>query len=81
MTLAEDIQLFKERKIKAKSIFEIKEVSKKIAYDFVKQYHYLKDAKFFSTQAFGLFYKATNELVGVATFAPPYRSWYFKRMV
>lgn len=65
-----DFDKFKNREIKAKSIFTIKEIDKTTAYNFVKTYHYLGDAKFFSVQAFGLFYKDV-ELVGVATYSQP----------
>ena len=69
--LAEDITRFKSREIKAKSIFEIKEIDKMTAYGFVRKYHYLGDAKFFCVQAFGLFYKKSGELVGCATYSLP----------
>lgn len=63
------IEKFKNRELKAKSIFIIEEISKNEAYDFVKQYHYLKDAKFFCVYAYGLF--CEEELVGVATYSNP----------
>lgn len=63
------INNFKDRKIKAKEIFTIKEIAKNEAYDFVKQYHYLKDAKFFCVYAYGLF--CEEELVGCATYSNP----------
>lgn len=71
---------FKDRKIKAKKIFDIKEISKNEAYEFVRKYHYLGDAKFFCIQAFGLFTK-DNELVGCATYSLPQgtatlKSWF-----
>lgn len=66
-----DLNNFKERKVKARDIFYIYEVSKPTAYEFVKKYHYLGGAKFFSVLNYGLFYKKTNELVGVAVFACP----------
>lgn len=65
-----DFESFKNRNISAKSIFSIREIEKNVAYDFVKQFHYLKDAKFFAQQSFGLFYK-DGTLVGVATFSQP----------
>ena len=71
MSFLEEIELFKNREIKAKNIFLIEEIDKNTAYDFVKQYHYLGDAKFFCQQAFGLFSKTTNELIGVSTFSQP----------
>ena len=51
-TLEKDIESFKRREVKAKSIFWIEQVSKSEAYEFVKKYHYLADAKFFSMYAF-----------------------------
>ena len=76
-----DFNLFKERKIKAKDIFTIKEISKNEAYEFVRKYHYLGDAKFFCVRAFGLFYIPNCELVGCATFSLPQgvetlKSWF-----
>lgn len=70
-TNEEDFIKFKNREIKAKSIFYIKEINKPLAYMFVKEYHYLKDAKFFCIQAFGLFCKKNDELVGVAAYSLP----------
>lgn len=66
-----DLELFRERKLKAKEIFYIEQINKNVAYDFIKQHHYLGKAKFFSNYSFGLFYKKNNELVGCATYAPP----------
>ena len=65
----EIIELWRERKIKAKEIFAILEISKSIAYEFVKEYHYLKDAKFFAQYSYGLW--LDGELVGVATYSAP----------
>lgn len=65
----EIIEKFKNREIKAKEIFKIREIDKPMAYEFVKQYHYLGDAKFFAVYSYGLFYGL--ELVGCATFACP----------
>ena len=62
---------FKNREVKAKEIFDIREISKEISYDFIRQYHYLGDAKFFSMYNYGLFLKGTNELVGCATYSLP----------
>jgi len=50
-----DLDNFKERKCKAKDIFTIREIPKNIAYEFVRKYHYLKDAKFFCVYGYGLF--------------------------
>jgi hypothetical protein len=62
---------FKNREVKAKDIFDIREISKELSYDFIRQYHYLGDAKFFSMYNYGLFIKGTNELVGCATYSLP----------
>lgn len=75
------LEKFKERKIKAKNIFYIKEISKKESFEFVSKYHYLKDAKYFSKYQFGLFLKETNDLLGVSTFSNPQgivtlKSWF-----
>ena len=66
-----DFQLFKDRKIKAKSIFTIEKIDKPEAYEFVRKYHYLGDAKFFCCWAYGLFYKDNHELVGCAVYSMP----------
>jgi hypothetical protein len=49
----------------------IKLVDKKVAYEFVKTYHYLGGAKFFSKFAYALYHKDSNEIMGVATFSNP----------
>lgn len=66
-----EIEDFKNRKIKAKQIFYIKEIDKNTSYNFVKKYHYLGEAKFFCCKAYGLFLIKNNELVGVATYSLP----------
>lgn len=66
-----NIENFKKRECKAKDIFEIREIDKPTAYEFVRKYHYLGDAKFFSQKAFGLYLKNNDQLVGVSTFAQP----------
>lgn len=69
-----DLSAFTARKIKAKEIFSIREVDKCSCYDFVRRYHYLKDAKFFCVHGYGMFYKdehGTEEMVGCATFSNP----------
>lgn len=81
MTKEEDFERFKKRECKAKDIFYIKEISKPVSYEFVRKYHYLGDAKFFCAQAFGLFYKGNDELVGCATYSMPQgiaalKSWF-----
>lgn len=63
------IEKFKNREVKAKHIFEIREIDKPTAYEFVRLYHYLKDAKFFCVYAYGLF--CNKELVGCATYSNP----------
>lgn len=64
------IEDFKNRLCKAKDIFDIKKIDKSIALEFVTQYHYLGDAKFFAKFSFGIFTK-DGALVGVATFSNP----------
>lgn len=63
------VQKFKNREIKAKKIFSIKEINKKMAYNFIQKYHYLKDAKFLSKYNYGLYIE--QELVGCSTFSNP----------
>lgn len=65
MEMITTIEKFKQRLIKAKDVFYIKLIDKSQAYEFVKTYHYLGDAKFFSKFAYGLFYKYTDELMRV----------------
>lgn len=67
--IQDKINLFKNRKIKAKEIFTIKEITKVMGYEFIKKHHYLQDAKYFSMYDYGLFIDST--LVGVATFSLP----------
>lgn len=62
---------FKVRECKAKDIFEIREINKSIAYEFVRRYHYLKDAKFFAMYSYGLYFKENDELCGCATYSLP----------
>lgn len=66
-----DFERFRNREIKAKAIFEIREIDKPTSYEFIRKYHYLGDAKFFCVQAFGLFHRTTNTLVGCATYSLP----------
>ena len=63
------IEKFKLREAKAKDLFSIREIGKAEAYDFVRKYHYLGNAKFFAKFSYGLIMGA--ELVGVATFGCP----------
>ena len=67
--LITQIEDFKNHKIRANRLFDFYEISNTEAYEFVKKYHYLKDARFFAIHSYGLFYK--KELVGVATFSLP----------
>ena len=67
----EELKKFINREIKAKTIFNIKLIDKKVAYEFVKTYHYLGDAKFFSKFAYGLYHNETERLLGVTTFSNP----------
>lgn len=81
MTLEEEVLLFSHREIKAKDVFYIEEITKPQAYEFVRKYHYLGDAKFFCEQAFGLFAIHGGQLLGVATFSQPQgiaalKSWF-----
>lgn len=64
-----DIELFKQRKVKANEIFTVLEISKPLAYDFVREYHYLGDAEFFAKYAFGLW--LDGDLVGCAAYSNP----------
>lgn len=73
------IKQFKNREVKAKEIFTLKQITKSEAYSFVKKYHYLKEAKFFSVYSYGLF--IGDELVGCSTFSNPQgisalKSWF-----
>ncbi len=76
--MLEQINLFEEKlnfknflngKEKAKKVFEIIKIEKLEAYDFVKKYHYLSEAKFFSKFSYGLCHK--GQIVGVATYSNP----------
>lgn len=66
-----DFKRFRNREVKANAIFEIREITKPTSYEFIRKYHYLGDAKFFCVQAFGLFHRSTNTLVGCATYSLP----------
>ena len=63
------IEQFKNREVKAKDLFVIREIGKETAYDFVRRYHYLGSAKFFAKYSYGLY--VGLEIVGCATFACP----------
>ena len=78
-TIDDKIESFRNREIKAKKIFSILKLDKPVAYEFVKKYHYLADAKFFAKFCYGLF--IDSELVGVSTFSNPQgivamKSWF-----
>ena len=59
------------REKKAKEVFYIKQIEKSEAYEFIKQYHYLGDAKFFSKFAYALIDRENEQVMGVATFSNP----------
>ena len=59
---------FKNRKIKAKDLFDIKIVDKREAKEIVKKFHYLKEKDFMYTTAYGLYLKDNDELMGCAVF-------------
>lgn len=70
----QDLYLFKNRKVKAKKLFTIKEINKTTCYEFVRRYHYLGEAKFFCVYGYGMYYTDENgnkEMVGCATFSNP----------
>lgn len=70
----QDLFAFKNRKIKAKNLFTIKEIDKNTCYAFVRRYHYLANAKFFCVYGYGMYYTDENgnkEMVGCATFSNP----------
>ena len=62
-----NLEKFIARQVRANAIFTIKQIDKKIAYDFIKKYHYLAAARFFAKFSYGLYHTETNRLVGVAT--------------
>lgn len=73
------IESFKNRAVKAKEIFTIKEVEKTTAFNFISRFHYLGEAKFFAKYCYGLFINDT--LVGCSTFSNPQgivamKSWF-----
>jgi hypothetical protein len=78
-TIQEKVLLFKERKLKAKEVFTLKEITKKEAYNFILKFHYLGEAKFFSKYNHGIF--IDDVLVGAATYSNPQgisalKSWF-----
>jgi hypothetical protein len=73
------IKAFKERRIKAKEAFTLRQITKSEAYEFVKKYHYLEGNKFLSVYSIGMFIDTT--LVCVATLSNPsgtnaMKSWF-----
>ena len=52
--MMDKINDFKNRKIKAKDLFDIKIVDKREAKEIVKKFHYLKEKDFMYTTAYGL---------------------------
>jgi hypothetical protein len=67
----ETLKNFIDREIKAKDIFYLKEVTKAEAYEFVKTYHYLGEAKFFAKFSYALINREDESIIGVATFSNP----------
>lgn len=63
-----EIEMFKQRKRKAKDIFVIREIDKKKAKEIVSNYHYLGDKDFMFNVAYGLYEKDRHELLGCAVF-------------
>ena len=59
---------FKERKVKARQIFEVRCVGKEEAKNIVKTYHYLGGKAFMCTVAYGLYLKNHDEMLGCAIF-------------
>jgi hypothetical protein len=77
--MQEKIELFKNRQLKAKNTFILKEINKTTAFDFISKYHYLKDAKFFAKYCYAIF--IDDEIVGCATYSNPQgivamKSWF-----
>lgn len=62
------LEKFKNRRVRAKEIFYIKEIDKKTAKEIVREYHYLGNKDFMYTVAYGLFSKSDDELLGSAIF-------------
>lgn len=71
MNITNIVEKFKNREVKAKEVFDIREIDKETAYKFIRRYHYLGDAKFFAMYCYGLFIKNTGYLVGSATYSLP----------
>lgn len=81
MSPKELVEAFVKREVKAKETFELRQITKPQALEFIKKFHYLGDAKFFSIYNFALIVKGTNAVAGVATFSNPQgivamKSWF-----
>lgn len=59
------------RTLKAKDLFDIREISKPESLAFISKYHYLGDAKFFAKFNYGLFDRESDTMVSCATFSNP----------
>ena len=75
------VRLFREHKIKAKSVFNVSPISFDTAFDFIRQYHYLGNIKPFGCRQWALRYG--SEVVGVSMFGSPQgtlsiRGWFGK---
>jgi hypothetical protein len=73
------IEAFKNREVRAKNVFTLREVEKTVAYSFVLEHHYLKEAKFFAKYCYGIF--IDHVMVGCATYSNPQgivamKSWF-----
>lgn len=62
------VEQFKNREIKAKEIFEIREISKAEAREVVSQYHYLGTKSFMFSYAYGIYFKGDPKCFGAVTF-------------
>ena len=71
MDITNIVEKFKNREVKAKKIFDIREIDKDTSYQFIRKYHYLGDAKFFAMYCYGLYIKDSSYLVGCATYSLP----------
>lgn len=64
-----DFELFKQRKVKAREVFTIRQIDKNTCYEFIRRHHYLGNARFFCVYGFGLYHDGI--LVGVSVFSNP----------
>ena len=67
----DDIELFKNHEIKARELFDIREITKKEALELLTQYHYLGEKDFIYSVAYGLFIKNATAPIGCAVFGSP----------